>query len=265
MKHIAMFGIGVLLTFGLLAGMTANASYAEGPIVVQLKAPNDLGDPFPIGWAAINVPKGETTFLAILPANTVLPGSGENDPNAGKWVFEAWLADLAPPHPCPAADPVDGTEEEVSNEEDAFLSADVELTDETSEAPLCGSRVSSETRFRHFPGIPNKTFQKTYFPVSQGLLHKVGPHIGDWALYVGRHKTNMGLRPFDVAGVTIEPPGTGDRLRDYDPRPNPLVALIGRIPHPSVNSDDTNNGEDGTTTPPTTNARRRAANSLSIR
>ena len=267
MKKQAALWVGAFLVAGLITGMTANQSYAEGPIVVQLRAPGDVGGPFPIGWAAINVPKGEVTVLAILPADTVFPGSGENDPNAGKWEFEAWLADLAPPHPCPAPITVDGTlEEEVDNSEDAFATAAPDVPEETSTVPICGSRLSSETRFRHFPGIPNLTFQKIYFPVSQGLLKKVGPRIGDWSLYVGRHKTNMGLRPFDVAGVTVEPPGTGDHLRDYDPRPNPVVALIGRIPHPTTHDVEApgDGGGDGTVDP-AGNDRRRNARPVSIR
>lgn len=262
MRKLTAVWVGTFLICGLVSGMSSNRANAEGPIVVPLKSPSGVGDPFPIGWAAIDVAKGETTFLAILPANTVVPGSGESDPSAGKWAFEAWIADLAPPHLCPAPEPIDGTGEVIDNGEDAFLSSDPDVVAETPEAPICGSRVSSETRFRNFPGIPNKTFQKTYFPVSQGLLHKVGPDIGDWALYTGRHKTNMGLRPFDVAGVTVEPPGTGARLRDYDPRPNPVVALIGRIPHPTVEEGEGESDVSGATTG---SARRRAANALSIR
>lgn len=267
MKKKAALWVGVLLASGLMTGTTANESYADGPIVVQMNAPNGGGDPFPIGWAAIHVPKGEVTVLAILPSNTVFPGSGENDPNAGKWEFEAWLADLAPPHRCPVTDPSEASTVAISNEEDAFRAADPNVADETSEVPICGSRLSSETKFRNFPGIPNLTFQKTYFPVSQGLLHKVGPDIAGWSLYTGRHKTNMGLRPFDVVGVTVEPPGTGARLRDYDPRPHPVVALIGRIPHrvDSVEDPGDEGGEETGNVKPTTNARRRAANSLSVR
>lgn len=261
-RHVAVM-VGVFLAFAVTSGLTTEECYAQKTVVVQLKPPgNSGGDPFPIGWATLNLAQGEVTLLAILPADTVIPGSGENDPNAGRWVFEGWIADLAPPHRCG-----DGTVDEPTNEEDFFNTADPTVADETPEVPICGSRVSSETKFRGFPGIPNRNFAKTYFPVSQGLLRKVGPNLGDWALYMGRHKINMGLRPYDVVGITVEPPGTGSRIRDYDPRPNPVVALIGRIPHPELAPPGEGNGDPNEDPSQTREEirRRRAASALSER
>ena len=257
--------LGVIFVAAALGMMPATDPANANSLVVQMTAPQSNGDPFPIGWASINVPRGEVTMLAILPRNTVVPASGENDPNAGRWVFEGWLADLAPPHRCPEPDPGDATDE-VDTSDDAFAAADPSVLDETNEVPICGSRLSSETHFRGFPGIPNKTFAKTYFPVSQGLLRQVGPPIGDWALYTLTHKINMGLRPYDVVGVTVEPPRTGAPRADYDPRPNPVVALIGRIPHPNLDgtaNDDSEDGEDNTTNPPRN--RRPISGTISVR
>src|SRR5690606_27663815 len=127
-----------------------------------------------------------------------------------------------------------------------------EVDPTTPDVPVCGSRLSTQTAFRGFPGLINKTFQHTYFPVRPGIFRKLGPPLGDWQFYVLHHKISMGLRPYDVVGVTIEPPGTGAKLRDYDPRPNPIVALAGRIPRPTPASvEDPTRGNDD---PPTGNS-----------
>jgi len=237
---------------------------AENTIVVEMHPPGGGSEPFPVGWAVINVPKGNVQILAILPSNTDVPASDSTDNVARRRVFEAWLADWAPPHPCPV--PVD--EATPVAEEDTAIELGESLVDDSTLTPvrMCGSRWSSETGFRGFPGLINKTFQYTYFPVSQGLLRKVGPPLGDWQFYTGTHSTNMGLVPYDVVGVTVEPPGTGSPRLDYDPRPHPVVILVGRIPHPSA--EPAEGGEDGQNqeSPESlSNTQRRPVQSISVR
>ena len=226
MKALVTLLIAAALLSGLGPALAPDPVAAEGVVIVEMKPPGGGNGPFPIGWAVINVPRGEVTMMAILPANTTI--ADESGEHRARLVFEGWLADLAPPHRCPPRDPAEPTD---SGAElgDARIAGGTEVPDAT-DVPICGSRRSSETGFRGFPGLINRTFQHTYFPVSQGILHKVGPPLGEWQFYAVRHKTNMGLVPYDVAGVTVEPPGTGAPLRDYDPRPNPVIALVGRIP-----------------------------------
>jgi hypothetical protein len=258
-KRIATLFLGsaaILCLFVCLAPSPAAAQ--PGVVVVEMHPPFDPGGPFPAGWAVINIPKGDVTMLAILPKET----HGH--------VFEGWLADLAPPHRCrihTATDEVPGGSEELELNDERIAGAEVlDATPDDPDYRICGSRRSSETGFRGFPGLINKTFQHTYFPVSQGLFRRYGPALGDWQFYTARHKTNMGLRWADVVGVTVEPPGTGSPRRDYDPRPNPIVILAGRIPAIAGNSDGGDDG--GGDEPPATTVtqtRRRAKAPVSVR
>jgi hypothetical protein len=265
--NAVLAGIAVV---ALLISATVPAPLGAQVLTVEMKPVGGTGgEPFPVGWAVINVPQGEVTMMAILPADTHVWAPTTN----ASLVFEGWLADLAPPHRCPPiADPPLEGEEGLELDASSIVGAEVidatEVDPASPEVPICGSRLSSETGFRGFPGFINKTFQHTYFPVSQGVFRKLGPPLGDWQFYVLHHKTNMGLRPYDVVGVTIEPPGTGARARDYDPRPNPVVALAGRIPHPtpSVREDppgpDPNPGPGDEGKP---NNRRRPITSIDVR
>jgi len=268
----------VAIVLVTLATVTPVASANGDVVVVEMRPPwqNNTG-PFPIGWAIINRPKGEVTMLAILPRNTIVPQIPGHEELAGKWVFEGWLADLAPPHPCPIPVPPDPVPVDPTIDPDAVrVDAGDEVLVGSDEIPditpdpgfrICGSRLSSETRFRGFPGIPNLTFQN-YFPVSQGLFRRIGPPLGPWAFYLARHKTNMGLCPFDVVGVTVEPPGTGAPRRDYDPRPHPVVILIGRVPPCRHLTDVPDDGGPGDGTDPPNNTptdRRPISGAVSVR
>lgn len=220
-----------------IAALTPAASVAGDVVVVPLKPIGAATSthPFPTGWAILNIPRGDATFLAILPKNTTVPdATGGIAP--GEWVFEGWLADLARPHPCPP--PPDGEGEAGDPAPADILEGSDEIPSPTEPVHVCGSRRSSETGFRHFPGHINRALAHTYFPVSQGLLKKFGPPLGDWQFYRVSHSINMGLVPFDVAAITIEPPGTGARRRDYDPRPNPVVVLAGKIPLPRMEGEN---------------------------
>lgn len=217
-------------TLVLLAGLSGGDPSAALPgdvVMVPLKqvGPSPAPGPFPAGWASINIPKGEVTILAIFPAGYEIVGG--TDPATNREVhFEAWLVDHAPPHPCPDL-PADVVQ--IPSGE-GILDGSEDIENPTGTIHICGSRRSSETGFRHFPGWINRAFQHTYFPVSQGLLKPTRFTLGNLQLFSLRHSTNMGLAPFDLVAVTVEPPGTGAPRRDYDPRPNPRVLLAGRIP-----------------------------------
>lgn len=248
MRRIPVLLAVVALASVASVGLTPVASVAGDVITVPLNSLNDTGDPFPKGWAMLNIPRGEVTILAILPANTTVPGPSDPAVAPARAVFEGWIADLAPPHRCRIPDLTAEVEPAVAG----IFEATDDVPDGTVEVDICGSRRSSETGFRNFPGLINRTFQHTYFPVSQGVLTPVGRRLGEWQLYMVRHKTNMGLRPYDVVGITVEPPGTGAPLRDYDPRPSPVVILAGRIPLPNAENPSGENEGPGTR-PPRTN------------
>jgi hypothetical protein len=91
-----VFAVVAFATFTPIAGAVGDV------VVVPLKPLGEPSGPFPIGWAALNIPKGNVTIMAILPKNTqVDPPQGDppqGDPQEAlvprpEIVFEGWLVD----------------------------------------------------------------------------------------------------------------------------------------------------------------------------
>lgn len=95
--------------------------------------------------------------------------------------------------------------------------------------------LSSETEKRDFRGISHPLFKDTGFMLSLGIMTASSnndENVQDH--FIERTSTNYDFIPYDEIVITLEPDGTGRANTDFDPRPNPVIAISGMIDIPNA-------------------------------
>lgn len=94
------------------------------------------------------------------------------------------------------------------------------------------NRRSSATSVNpEFGGIPHPDLDPIDYPITTGLFNNTGMTLEQLNLnvFTNRFTFNQTAWPFDLVVITFEPPETGAKSQDFDPRPDPVRPATGTI------------------------------------